>query len=276
MTNAPTQQGPSTWRTVRSVSSLLTPMGITPAPPTHKDVPFREERAGRGIPPVADVYLPEGPGPHPSVVLIHGGGWVLGNRRMKPMKYLATKLVEEGYAVCVPEYRMVFRGGRLDEALDDVVTAIRWWLAAADRYALDVDRVSLSGLSAGGTLMLLGAHALRDEHRFVRVVPVFAVYDFAAMNGGLGRLIGPLFLRDHAPDSVSPLHLPPPTSPVAILHGTDDGLVPFPQAEAAAAAWTEQGAEVELIAYDGMPHAFFNDPKIAAVPTVDFLRVMAP
>ncbi len=250
-------------------------MGITPLDPSERDVPYRDAPAGRGIPPVADVYLPEGPGPHPSVVLIHGGGWVLGSRRMKPMRYLATKLVEQGFAVCVPEYRLVFRGGRLDEARDDVVTAIRWWLASADRWSLDRERVSLSGLSAGGTMMLLGAHALRDEHRFARVVPVFAVFDFAAMNGGLGRLIRPFLLRGHEPDLVSPLHLPPPTSPVAILHGTDDGLVPYPQAVAAAAAWRNQGATVELIAYEGLPHAFFNDPRLAEVPTVDFLRVLA-
>jgi len=267
--------GPSFLGIVTSVRSLMTPLQFEPAEPSHPDEPYRE-RAGRGLPPLADVYVPAGPGPHPSVVLIHGGGWVLGSRRMKPMRYLATKLVQRGFAVCIPEYRMVFRGGRLDEALDDATRAIGWWLESAERFALNPARVVLSGLSAGATLMLLAA----DNHRdvpFSRIVPVFGVYDFSQMHGGLGSLIQPLLLRTHAPSDVSPLQRAPHPSPVTLLHGTADTLVPHAQAVQFRDRWTAAGGIVELVTYEGLPHAFFNDARsdgcIAA--TADFLDAVA-
>ena len=248
---------PSIVGVVKSVSSMLTPLAFPPATPTLASERYRSSRAGRGIPPVADIFLPEGEGPHPSVVLIHGGGWVLGNRRMKAMRHLSTSLVQAGYAVYVPEYRMVFRGGRLDEALDDATTAIAWWLDNADRFGLDRSRVSMSGLSAGATLMLLAA----ENHRtsgLAKLLPVFGVYDFSAMDGGIGRLIRPLLLRGRDPESVSPLHMPAPPCPVTLFHGTADTLVPYSQAVALRDAWSAKGGTVELVTYDGLPHAYFN------------------
>ncbi len=267
--------GPSVLGIVHSVHSLLTPLQFAPAEPTVRDEPYRPTRVGRGLPPLLDVYLPPGPGPHPSVVLVHGGGWVIGSRRMKPMRYLATLLLEAGLAVCIPEYRMVFRGGRLDEALSDVVTAIRWWLAAGERFGLDPDRVALSGLSAGATLSVLAADAMRDV-RFSRVVPVFGVYDFSEMHGGVGRLIGPLFLRGHDPVSASPLHRAPLPGPVTLMHGTADTLVPHGQAVALRDRWIEQGGDVELLSYEGLPHAFFNDARTEGCrrKTEDFLATL--
>ncbi len=245
---------------VRSVSSLLTPLQFAPTEPSHRDQPYRPRRAGRGIPPLADVYLPSGGGPYPSVVLVHGGGWVLGHRGMKPMRYLASKLLEQGYAVCIPEYRMVFRGGRLDEAVDDVTCAVQWWLESAERFGLDPKRVSLSGLSAGATLMLLAADRLKDVG-FRRLLAVFGVYDFTEMHGGVGKLIRPLLLRERDPRSVSPLYREPHPSPVTLFHGTEDTLVPHSQAVAFRDRWNSHGGRVDLVTYEGLPHAFFNDAR---------------
>lgn len=255
--------GPSVLGIVRSVHSLLTPLQFTPTEPSHRDEPYRPERIGRGIPPLADVYLPPGDGPHRSVVLVHGGGWVLGHRRMKPMRYLASQLLEQGYAVYIPEYRMVFRGGRLDEAVDDTTCAIKWWLESADRFGLDRAGVSLAGLSAGATLMMLAADNLK-EVGFRRLLAVFGVYDFTEMHGGIGKLIRPLFLREHVPRSVSPLHREPHPSPVTLFHGTADTLVPHSQAVALKERWNAQGGRVDLVSYEGLPHAFFNDARSEA------------
>ena len=92
-------------------------------------------------------------------------------------------------------------------------------------------------------------------------MPVFGVYDFTEMHGGLGRLIGPLFLRGHEPAAASPLHMLPLPYPVTLLHGTLDTLVPHGQAVALAERWRSLGGTVQLISYEGLPHAFFNDAR---------------
>lgn len=265
--------GPSITGIVRSLRSLTTPLAFDPADATHRDLTYREP--ARGVPPLVDVYLPEGPGPHPSVVLVHGGGWVLGHRRMKPMRYLATELVKSGYAVAVGEYRMVFRGGRIGEAVDDVARKVGWWFDQHDEYGLDPEAVSLMGLSAGATLMLLAADKHR-ERRFRKLVSVFGVYDFEGMSGGVGGLIKPLLLEGRDPKTVSPLHIDPLPWPVALLHGTDDQLVPHAQAERFRTIREEAGHPVELRSYDGQPHAFFNDATsdICQKATADVLELL--
>lgn len=55
----------------RTVASLFTPPAFVAEHPTHRSLVYRE---GIGPRRRADVYLPDGPGPHPSVALIHGGG----------------------------------------------------------------------------------------------------------------------------------------------------------------------------------------------------------
>ena len=267
--------GPTITGIVRSLRSLTTPLAFDPASATHSDVAYTARRE-RGVPPLVDVYLPEGPGPHPSVVLVHGGGWVVGHRRMKPMRYLATELVGAGYAVAVGEYRMVFRGGRIGEAVHDVATTIGWWFDQADAYALDPDAVHLMGLSAGATLMLLAA----AEHRgrpFRKLVSVFGVYDFEGMSGGVGGLIKPLLLEGRDPRSVSPLHIDHLPWPLALMHGTDDALVPHEQAERLRDRRVAAGHPVALFSYPGQPHAFFNDAtsdtcKQATADLLGFLR----
>jgi acetyl esterase/lipase len=266
--------GPTITGLYRSLHSLTTPLAFEPSDPTHTGLSY-VQRAARGVPPLVDVYLPEGPGPHPSIVLVHGGGWVLGTRRMKPMRYLATELVKVGCAVAVGDYRLVFRGGRIGEAVDDVADKIGWWFDQAEAYGLDPSRVHLAGLSAGATLMLLAAQKHR-ERTFRRLVSVFGVYDFEGMSGGIGGLIKPLLLEGRDPRTVSPLHLEPLPWPVTLMHGTDDELVAHDQAVAYRDLAREGGHAVDLISYEGQPHAFFNDARseICQQATRDLLAVL--
>ncbi|MCA9547828.1 MAG: alpha/beta hydrolase, partial [Myxococcales bacterium] len=225
----------------------------------------------RGRPPLADVWLPDGPGPHPSVVWVHGGGFAVGHRQMKPMRYLATACRRAGMAVLSFDYRLVFRGGRLDEAVDDVVAAVEWWASQGDAYRLDPRRVALGGLSAGGCLMLLAAPRLQD--RLAAAVSVFSLYDIAGLDRGPARLLGrlaagpdPALRRARSPVAAAPLH-----RPLLVLHGTDDSLVPVAQAQAYVAQRQAAGLPTTARIYPGEPHAFFNVPQapIAARAAAD-------
>ena len=102
----------------------------------------------------ATLALPATPGPHPVVVLIHGGFWraAYGLDLMEP---LVADLVGRGYAAWNIEYRRVGQpGGGWPGTLEDVAAAIDKLADVADDADLDLDRVSVVGHSAGGHLAL--------------------------------------------------------------------------------------------------------------------------
>jgi len=205
--------------------------------------------------PLADLYVPEGA--RASIVLVHGGGFVLGSRRMKPMRYLAAELTAAGIAVCAIDYRMIFRGGRLAEATDDVVDAFAFWSAQAPSFGLDPTRISIVGLSAGATLALLAGARCEGV---AALVGCFGLYEVDHLRGPAAVLPRLLFATADrsAWTSRSPRHATPAPAPTLLLHGSDDGLVPVGQAERLAAHRISLGLPTRLVVYEGAPHGFFN------------------
>lgn len=226
--------------------------------PAERAVPYRLG-ARRGIAPVLDVYRPDRPDGR-SVVLVHGGGFFVGARDMKPMRVLGARLTELGLTVASLDYRMIFRGGRLEEALDDVRTALDFWRRGAASRDLDPGRISMIGLSAGGTLTMLAAGA--PDAGLHRVVSCFGLYELDHLTGPLATLMPRLLFRswDRARWAErSPRMAPQPAAPTLLLHGTADGLVPVEQARRLAAHREALGLPTTLSIYEGAPHGFFND-----------------
>ncbi len=266
---------PSISGMVKSLWTLATPDPFESPDPTHPPLPYRPECKGRGTPPHADVWLPEVEGPRPSVLLIHGGGFVTGSRRMKPVRWLSGKLQQEGWALCSPSYRQVFRGGKLDDMIDDVETAARWWLDRADEFTLDLNRVVLLGISAGGTLSLRAAERL-DPATFAHFVGIFGLYDFTALGGMLKSLSGPFLLGPNEAQGASPLHRDLLPIPATLLHGTADSTVPYRQAEDLLAARDAAGLSTQLHTYEDAEHAFLNDARddVCHIATADLLSLL--
>jgi acetyl esterase/lipase len=105
---------------------------------------------------VGELYLPPNPGPHPVVVLVHGGYWTAMVDR-REVTGLADDLVGRGYAVWNIEYRRIGEpGGGWPGTLQDVADAVD---AVADLDPdLDTDQVIVVGHSAGGHLAVWTAH----------------------------------------------------------------------------------------------------------------------
>ncbi len=250
----------------RALWSLSTPPHFEAITPTREGVAYRE-RAGRGIAPLADIYLPEQADGR-SLLVIHGGGFAIGSRRMKPVRRLAAHLVPRGIAVCAIDYRMILRGGRLDAQVDDVVRAARWWKQQAAVLGLDPDRAAMMGISAGGALMLL---ATTDERLagtpYDRLISLFGIYHFAHLGGSVGAVIPRLLLQTSDRQiwaDRSPIVAAAPTRPLLLIHGTDDGLVPCDQALALAEQRRAKGLPTDTLILEDEPHAFLNWPGPAA------------
>ena len=98
-----------------------------------------------------DVYRPATPGPHPTVLHIHGGGWVGGTREGTALR--ALPFLEMGYAVVNISYRLG-RVAPAPAAVEDCLCALRWIARNAKEYEFDLNRIVTTGYSAGGHLAL--------------------------------------------------------------------------------------------------------------------------
>ncbi len=139
------------------------------------------------------LYLPSGPGPHPAVIGVHGGGW--HTRNSDNYQYWGPWLAARGYAVFAPDYRLSsVERKSFPEALQDIRAAVQWLKGRSGELKIDAGRIALMGDSAGGHLVALvalaGEHPLfKDGNagdrfgaistRVKAVVPVYGVFDLA-------------------------------------------------------------------------------------------------
>ncbi|MBI4476573.1 MAG: alpha/beta hydrolase, partial [Acidobacteria bacterium] len=98
-----------------------------------------------------DVYVPARPGPHPTVLHLHGGGWVGGTKEGVALRMLPY--LEMGFAVVNATYRLG-RVALAPAAVEDCRCALQWIGRNAKDYGFDTSRIVATGYSAGGHLSL--------------------------------------------------------------------------------------------------------------------------
>jgi acetyl esterase/lipase len=118
-----------------------TPIRATPA---AADVAYASTSAAQKL----DIYVPDGSGPFPVVVVIHGGGFMVGD---KANPALGDELLDAGYAVASVNYRLA-REAVYPAQIQDVKAAVRFLRANAAKYNLDPQRIAAFGQSAGANL----------------------------------------------------------------------------------------------------------------------------
>lgn len=133
------------------------PPDMPPAVRILRDLPYRE---GASMAWRLDLAMPEAPAtePRPALVIVHGGGWRAGSRRVDVFQKMMTDYAAKGYVTINIDYRL------LDEApfpacIEDVKCAVRWLRAHAAEYQIDPDRIGAYGHSAGAHLALMLAMA---------------------------------------------------------------------------------------------------------------------
>lgn len=100
-----------------------------------------------------DLYLPDGPGPFPLIIWIHGGGWISGDNDLSP-NGPQVRQTTRGYAVASINYRLSDQA-KFPAQIEDCKAAVRWLRAHAGEYNLDPSRIAVWGASAGGHLAAL-------------------------------------------------------------------------------------------------------------------------
>jgi acetyl esterase/lipase len=221
-----------------------------------------------------DVYQPPGDGADRPVLLqVHGGAWVVGDKRQQgqPLLY---HLASRGWLGVAPNYRRSPAATFPDHLLD-VKRALAWVRRHAAEYGADPGTVVVTGGSAGGHLAALLALTPNDaryqpgfedvDTTVTACVPMYGVYDFLDQHGVRGRDAMRPFLERMVmkcspvacPDewrAASPISLVRPDAPpFFVVHGDHDSL-----------AWVEdtryfvaalRSVSKQPVVYAELPHA---------------------
>ena len=217
-----------------------------------------------------DLLVPDGDGPFPVAVLVHGGFW-REQHTLELADDLARDVVRRGIAAWNIEFRRVgeVSGGGWPVTADDVAAGIDH-LAALDA-PVDRDRVVAVGHSAGGQLALWAAARPEPRVRLAGVVAQAGVLDLREADRlELGEGATARFMGGHAdevPDAyadASPIERVPAGVPVLVVHGEGDQRVPVEMASAYADAARAAGDEVDLVLRPGDDHFVHLDPASGA------------
>jgi alpha-L-fucosidase 2 len=207
-----------------------------------------------GVPLKMDVSIPDGKGPFPTVILVHGGGWRNGDKQ-KYITPLFQPLTEAGFAWFSIDYRLAPQY-HYPAAVDDVVSAIRFIEAHARDYKANPHRIAIVGESAGGHLVaLVGARYGKQLH-LAAVVPFYPVTDMTRRLADDNAI--PVFLGDSSAalaQEASPVtYVTQGLPPFLFIHGTGDKTVPFEQSVEMCDKLKEAGDACELYPVEGAPH----------------------
>lgn len=223
---------------------------------------------GRKIP--GYLFLPEGEGPHPALIEIHGGPESQRRPDYSSVGAAIQYFVSKGIAVLAlnirgsigygHEYRHLDDKGKRLDALKDVEAAANW---LGSRDDIDANRLSVYGISYGGFMTLTALTRLPQLWAAgAEMVGMAHLETFLERTGAWRRKhregeYGSLESDREMLREVSPLPLVDQiTAPLLVLHGRNDARVPLFESEQIVDAVSQGGVPVELVVYDDEGHVF--------------------
>jgi acetyl esterase/lipase len=243
---------------------------------------------------VVDLWMPEGRGPHPTVLMVHGGCWQTEIADRRFMDWISEDLRARGVAVWNIDYRGVDRrGGGYPGTFVDAATAADALREQAPRHNLDISPLVAVGHSAGGhlALWLAARPAVNARPRSLLIprgspviaanpIPIHQVIslgglpdlELAATPPGSGcgteiieRLVGPptMSSRNVYADTSVP-RLAPLGVPQILINGLQDRIIPTSYAEAYARRMRAAGDDVRVRMIERTGHVELISPGTAA------------
>jgi len=249
----------SLFRKFAFLSSLLILVGSTSA----SDFADMIYRSIDGTNLTLDAHVPKGPGPFSAAILVHGGGWVGGDKRQY-ITYLFQPLSDANFAWFTINYRLA-PYHKFPANAHDVEEAIRWVKNNAPIYKVDINRIALIGESAGGHLVSYVGANHRPENNVAAIVSMYGIHDFITASiawkpipDEIMKLFGISSVdADSAPILVkaSPVaYINKDMPPYLLIHGSKDADVPYQQSVEMCDKMKKAGANCELITVEGAPH----------------------
>lgn len=241
-----------------------------------------------------DICTPDGAGPFPVVILVHGGGWGSGDKSGAERPNSGADitpwfqpLTDAGIAWVSINYRLA-PAHRWPAQIEDTRAAVAWVRSHIAEHGGDPARLALMGHSAGGHLALMAAMPEPGEPAPVSaVVGCAAVSDLVSDSRRRGEISKSLqnlfaFAPDLAPASLevlagaSPLgRISPSCPPVLFLHGDADKTVPLDQSLVFQEKARAAGVRCDLHVLPAAPHRLTDwakhDPDWSRV-LIDWLR----
>ena len=211
-----------------------------------------------------DASIPDGGGPYPAVIVVHGGGFTKGDKQTY-VKPLFKPLTDANFAWFTINYRLAPQY-KMPAPAEDVISAIEFVKAHAAEFKVDPKRIALVGESAGAYLVDYVAVTAPKGARVNAVVSFYGPADLVFQVNEKGQKIseglqgltgvtewnaeGQKKFRDLSPSFLVQKNPPP----FLLIHGTEDEQVPYQQSVRFRRVLMEKGGKVELFTVDGAKH----------------------
>ena len=235
-----------------------------------------------------DLYLPrETSDPRPTLIYIHGGGWVSGAKEASVLRLLPY--LRLGMNVVNVEYRLA-RYSLAPAAVADCRCALRWVIANAEEHGFATDRIVVTGHSAGGHLSLMTgilneaagfdyecvtgnlAGPVELDFKVAAVVNWFGITDVSDLlegdnqQGYAVRWMGSLAERLEIAKRVSPLtYVHEDLPPILTIHGNADKIVPYQHAVRLHKALDGSRGPNHLHTVEGGKHGGFSKEQMVEI-----------
>lgn len=193
-----------------------------------------------------DIWYPrDNPNPTPTLVYIHGGGWIFGSK--EGSVYQLLPFLEKGWRVVNVEYRMA--GNSLAPgAVEDTRCALKWIFNNAKQWNFDTSKIVVTGHSAGGHLSLISGFLPKgtpldnrcysnEETKVAAIINWYGITDVNDVIQGENLKNYAVMWMGSQPNAeeiakqVSPLtYVREGLPPVITIHGDKDSVVPYSHA----------------------------------------------
>lgn len=271
--------------------------------PAHADIAYADVSSTQKL----DLFLPEGEGPFPLVINIHGGAFRFGSKEMLDAP-IAQALLKEGIAVASINYRLSSEA-KFPAAVLDAKAAVRFLRANSGKFRLDGGKIVAFGQSAGGNLASIlgtsgGVKDLDDaklghagvSSRVQGVIDWFGPTDFGMMDAHAEEQGCPESARLHGkPDSPEALYLgalprdrpelaaksnpityiTPDDPPFLLQKGGKDCVVPVGQSRILFEALQGGGIKAELDMFEDAGHGDMGNPTPVFLSESNIRRLVA-